>query len=74
MARTSSPYIPTFDADMIPKREFLLKTIPYFVNAPKISLTEKNYICEYEEKFMVYMDNPSGVGVWRQLFGARDLG
>ncbi len=27
---TSSPYIATFDADMIPQRTFLLKTIPYF--------------------------------------------
>ena len=30
---TSSPYIVTFDADMIPKSDFLLKTIPYFVDA-----------------------------------------
>ncbi len=29
---TSSPYIVTFDADMIPKSDFLLKTIPYFVD------------------------------------------
>lgn len=30
---TSSPYIVTFDSDMIPKSDFLLKTIPYFVDA-----------------------------------------
>ena len=30
---TKSPYIVTFDADMIPKSDFLLKTIPYFVDA-----------------------------------------
>jgi len=35
MARTSSPYVVTFDADMIPKSDFLLKTIPYFVDAEK---------------------------------------
>lgn len=29
---TASPYIVTFDADMIPQSEFLLKTIPYFVD------------------------------------------
>ncbi len=29
---TSAPYIVTFDADMIPKSDFLLKTIPYFVD------------------------------------------
>ncbi|MDO5475861.1 MAG: cellulase family glycosylhydrolase [Eubacteriales bacterium] len=33
LARTSSPYIVTLDADMIPKSDFLLKTIPYFVDA-----------------------------------------
>ena len=35
MARTSSPYVVTFDADMIPQEDFLLKTIPYFVDAEK---------------------------------------
>ncbi len=33
LARTDAPYIVTFDADMIPKSDFLLKTIPYFVDA-----------------------------------------
>ena len=33
LAQTSAPYIVTFDADMIPRSEFLLKTIPYFVDA-----------------------------------------
>ncbi len=33
LAQTSSPYIVTFDADMIPRHEFLLKTIPFFVDA-----------------------------------------
>ena len=35
---TSSPYIVTFDADMIPQSKFLLKTIPYFVD---VELREK---------------------------------
>ncbi len=30
---SSSPYIVTFDADMIPRSCFLMKTIPYFVDA-----------------------------------------
>lgn len=30
LGKTRSPLIVTFDADMIPRREFLLKTIPYF--------------------------------------------
>lgn len=33
LAHTSSPYIVTFDADMIPQSDFLMKTIPYFVDA-----------------------------------------
>ena len=33
MGLTSAPYIVTFDADMIPRSDFLLKTIPYFADA-----------------------------------------
>lgn len=33
LAHSSSPYVVTFDADMIPKSDFLMKTIPYFVDA-----------------------------------------
>lgn len=32
MAKTSSPLIATFDADMIPYSHFLLETVPYFVS------------------------------------------
>ncbi len=35
MSKTTSPYIVTFDADMIPRSNFLLKTIPYFVGMEK---------------------------------------
>lgn len=31
LSRTSSPLIATFDADMIPRRTFLVKTVPYFL-------------------------------------------
>lgn len=31
LRQTSSPLVATFDADMIPYREFLLETVPYFV-------------------------------------------
>lgn len=37
LALTNAPYIVTFDADMIPRSSFLLKTIPYFVDAKKRS-------------------------------------
>ncbi|MBQ6540480.1 MAG: glycosyltransferase, partial [Oscillospiraceae bacterium] len=33
LSKTSAPYVVTFDADMIPKSDFLLKTIPYFADA-----------------------------------------
>lgn len=33
LEHTSSPYVVTFDADMIPQSKFLLQTIPYFVDA-----------------------------------------
>lgn len=33
LAHTSSPLIATFDADMIPRREFLVKTVPYFLDS-----------------------------------------
>ncbi len=39
MGLTSAPYIVTLDADMIVKSDFLLKTIPYFVD---IELHEKD--------------------------------
>lgn len=31
LSKTSSPLIATFDADMIPRRSFLMKTVPYFM-------------------------------------------
>lgn len=31
LKHSSSPYVVTFDADMIPRSSFLLKTIPYFM-------------------------------------------
>ena len=31
LSQTNSPYIATFDADMIPYKEFLLETVPYFL-------------------------------------------
>lgn len=33
LAHSNSPYVVTLDADMIPKSDFLMKTIPYFVDA-----------------------------------------
>ena len=33
LAHSSSPYVVTLDADMIPKSDFLMKMVPYFVDA-----------------------------------------
>ena len=46
MARTSAPYVVTLDADMIPQSDFLLRTIPYFVdvNIRNRSLPEEERI------------------------------
>ncbi|MBE5861114.1 MAG: glycosyltransferase [Butyrivibrio sp.] len=35
LAKTSSPYVVTLDSDMIVKSDFLLKTIPYFIDVEK---------------------------------------
>ncbi len=35
LSHTSAPYVVTFDADMIPMSHFLMRTIPYFVDAKK---------------------------------------
>lgn len=39
MANTSSPLVVTVDADMILRREFLIKTVPYFY-LPRLRQTE----------------------------------
>lgn len=40
MSVTTSPYIVTFDADMIPRRHFLMRTIPYFVKDEQIGFIQ----------------------------------
>ncbi len=35
MARTSAPYVVTLDADMIVQRNFLMQTIPYFIDSQR---------------------------------------
>ncbi len=32
LTKTSSPYVVTFDADMIPMHDFLIETLPYFID------------------------------------------
>lgn len=37
---SKSPYIVTFDADMIPRHDFLMETIPYFLGEEKIGFLQ----------------------------------
>jgi cellulose synthase (UDP-forming) len=46
--RTSSPLVLTFDADMIPRSGFLLRTVPYFF-LPKLKKTEAGVWVPREE-------------------------
>ncbi|MCR3759246.1 glycosyltransferase [Clostridium felsineum] len=40
LSKTDSPYVVTFDADMIPMHDFLLKTIPFFMQGEKIGFVQ----------------------------------
>lgn len=41
LQNSDSPYIVTFDADMIPRNNFLMKTIPYFIDAERKNASRK---------------------------------
>ena len=51
---TNSPYVVTFDADMIPRREFLLHTLPYFI-AQELENDGKE---EKEQKHLGFVQTP----------------
>jgi len=51
---TTSPLVATFDADMIPNHNFLMKTIPYFVDAD-IKNRGKN---EADRTYMGFVQSP----------------
>ena len=40
LQKTKSPLIATFDADMKPKEDFLLKTVPFLIDNPKIGFVQ----------------------------------
>lgn len=41
LSQTNSPYIVTFDADMIPMHQFLIETLPYFIGNEVVREQEK---------------------------------
>lgn len=45
LSQTQSPYVVTFDADMIPRHQFLMETIPYFIENNRLRAT-----CSKESK------------------------
>lgn len=49
LSKTTSPLIATFDADMIPKHDFLIKTVPYF-SLPLMKKNEDNTWVRREEE------------------------
>ncbi len=54
LKHSSSPYVVTFDADMIPQRKFLMETIPYFIDAE-----QKNAGREEKDKIKLgYLQTP----------------
>lgn len=54
LSKTKSQYVATFDADMIPKSDFLLKTIPYFVDAKNIN----NHFKKNEQISLGFVQSP----------------
>ncbi|MDI6802540.1 MAG: glycosyltransferase family 2 protein [Bacteroidota bacterium] len=43
LAVARGEYVAIFDADFIPKPDFLLKTLPYFLNDPKIGMVQTRW-------------------------------
>ena len=54
MTVTSSPYIATFDADMIPKHNFLMVTMAYFANQEKMN----ENLEESDRKYLGFIQTP----------------
>ncbi|MCR5652929.1 MAG: glycosyltransferase, partial [Ruminococcus sp.] len=54
LAHSSSPYIVTIDADMIPHHDFLMKTVPYFIDCEK----RNNCLPENERIPLGYVQTP----------------
>lgn len=50
LSKTNSPFVVTFDADMIPRREFLVKSIPYFFLTYKKQLEDGTWVDRLPEE------------------------
>ncbi len=66
LKHSSSPYIVTFDADMIPRSSFLMKTIPYFIAAEQAN----QKVPEAERIELGFQQTPQSFYNW-DLFQSR---
>lgn len=59
MKHTSSPLIVTFDADMIPKHDFLTSCVPYFLTGEKIGFvqTPQSFYNPDQFQYNLYSEN-----------------
>ncbi|KHD36233.1 glycosyl transferase [Clostridium acetobutylicum] len=68
LKQTSSPYVVTFDADMIPMHDFLLKTIPFFMVEDKIGFVQVPQNFYNADPFQYNLFNESRVPNEQNLF------
>lgn len=47
---TSSPYFIVFDADFVPRKDFIVNTMPYFYEDPKVGIVQTPQFFEVDEK------------------------
>lgn len=59
LSKTTSPYIVTFDADMIPMHDFLMKTIPFFLTEEKIGFVQvpQNFYNPDSFQYNLFLEN-----------------
>ncbi len=43
LKESSSPFVAIFDADFIPSRDFLMRTLPYFESDPKVGMVQARW-------------------------------
>ncbi|MCH5139103.1 glycosyltransferase, partial [Clostridiaceae bacterium UIB06] len=59
LRKTNSPYIVTFDADMIPMHDFLMKTIPFFLTEESIGFVQvpQNFYNPDPFQYNLFLEN-----------------
>lgn len=59
LSKTDSPYVVTFDADMIPMHDFLMKTIPFFLTGELIGFVQvpQNFYNPDPFQYNLFLEN-----------------